>query len=51
MMDGLLAWAREPSTQWGVLALVALAFTGEAIRSSRQALWGDFFDEDIEDDY
>ncbi len=51
MMDNLLAWASEPSTQWWVLALVGLAFTAEVIRTSRKALWGDFFDEDIEDDY
>ncbi|MEM7768591.1 MAG: hypothetical protein AAF253_14080 [Pseudomonadota bacterium] len=44
-------WAAEPATQWWTLAIVALALTTEAIRTSREALWGDFFDEDIEEDY
>ena len=51
MMETMLAWASAPNTQWWVLAIVALAFTTEAIRTSREALWGDLFDEDIEDDY
>ncbi|MEM0986087.1 MAG: hypothetical protein AAGJ32_07560 [Pseudomonadota bacterium] len=51
MMETLLAWAQSPTTQWWTLAIVALVFALEAIRSSREALWGDLFDEDIEEDY
>ncbi|MEL6286783.1 MAG: hypothetical protein AAFR41_12210 [Pseudomonadota bacterium] len=51
MMETMISWVSEPTTQWSVLAFVALVFTAEAIRTSRHALWGDFFDEDIEEDY
>ena len=51
MMDTLMNWASQPETHWWVLALVGLAFTMEAVRVSRRALWGDFFEDDVEEDY
>ena len=51
MIDAILDWASAPMTPWWVLALVTAVFAAEAVRVSRRALWGDFFEDDIEDDY
>lgn len=50
MIDAMVAWASEPSTAMAVLSVGVAALVIQAVRHSREALWGDFFLEDLDEE-
>ncbi len=50
MIEMMVDWAREPVTSWWVLGLAGLVIGVEAVRQSREALWGDLFSDEFEDE-
>ncbi|MCI4643245.1 MAG: hypothetical protein MRY64_00500 [Hyphomonadaceae bacterium] len=43
MIDAMVAWASEPSTAVMVLGVGVTVLVIQAVRQGREALWGDFF--------
>ncbi len=50
MIETMMLLATDPATPWLVLAGAGGLLAIEAIRSSRRALWGDFFADEFDDD-
>lgn len=50
MMETMVAWASQTETAGWVLAGCLAIVVIEAIRQSREALWGDFFGDDFEEE-
>jgi len=50
MIEMMVDWAREPATSWWVLCVAGLVIGAGAIRQSREALWGDMFSDDIDEE-
>ncbi|NBC21341.1 MAG: hypothetical protein GVY06_09930 [Alphaproteobacteria bacterium] len=50
MIETMVDWAREPATSWLVLCLAGLVIGVGAIRQSREALWGDLFHDEMEEE-
>ena len=49
MVEWVVEIAQDPSTAWVTLCVVTLIALIEMVRSSGEALWGDFFAEELED--
>lgn len=49
MVEWIMNVAEQPATAWWVLGLVATVAALEAIRTSKETLWGDFFAEDLDE--
>ena len=50
MIDAMVAWASEPGTAVMVLGVGLTVLVVQAVRHGREALWGDFFLEDIDEE-
>ncbi|MEO0816319.1 MAG: hypothetical protein AAFX86_03330 [Pseudomonadota bacterium] len=50
MIDAMVNWASQPSTAAFVLAGAVVVILIEATRQGREALWGDFFYDEMDDE-
>lgn len=50
MIDAMVAWASEPTTAVMVLGVGITALLVQAVRQGREALWGDFFLEEVDEE-
>jgi hypothetical protein len=50
MIDAMVAWASTPETSVWVLALGVVVLVAATTRASQDALWGDLFGEECEDE-
>ncbi|MEO1642777.1 MAG: hypothetical protein AAFR74_05525 [Pseudomonadota bacterium] len=46
MIENMVAWANEASTAWWVLGSVAAIVFFEALRTSKDMLWGDMIEDE-----
>lgn len=50
MIDSMVAWASSPSTAVWVLAISVVILVAETTRHSGDALWGDLFADECDDE-
>lgn len=50
MIESMVDWASQPETAGWVLGGGIAILIVEAVRQSREALWGDFFGDDYEEE-
>jgi hypothetical protein len=49
MLDAIVGWTFGAGLPFAILLMACIVVVFEAVRSSRQALWGDMFADDADD--